>query len=150
MTFYFLCVKIKMEKLEVAVVPLFLMQIGGMDMPMKPRKPCGHAGCPNLTYNYYCDEHEQLHRGDRMSSGKRGYGSKWQKKKSSYLRRHPLCCACLQQGVYTKATVVDHIIPHRGDKFLFWDESNWQSMCKPCHDKKTGNYDSKPTYDYRF
>ena len=32
------------------------------------------------------------------------------------------------------ATVVDHIIPHRGDKTLFWDETNWQSLCKTCHD----------------
>ena len=32
------------------------------------------------------------------------------------------------------ATVVDHIIPHKGDSDLFWDESNWQSLCKRCHD----------------
>lgn len=36
-----------------------------------------------------------------------------------------------------KATVVDHIKPHRGDKILFWDESNWQALCKQCHDRKT-------------
>ena len=35
------------------------------------------------------------------------------------------------------AQVVDHIIPHRGDPSLMWDESNWQSLCKPCHDSKT-------------
>jgi len=32
------------------------------------------------------------------------------------------------------ATVVDHITPHRGDMTLFWDKSNWQSLCKRCHD----------------
>ena len=25
----------------------------------------------------------------------------------------------------------------RGDQTLFWDESNWQSLCQPCHDRKT-------------
>ena len=32
------------------------------------------------------------------------------------------------------ASVVDHIIPHRGDESLFWDQTNWQSLCKQCHD----------------
>ncbi|WP_367142722.1 hypothetical protein [Desulfosporosinus sp.] len=32
---------------------------------------------------------------------------------------------------------MDHIIPHRGDKALFWDESKWQPHCKRCHDRKT-------------
>jgi 5-methylcytosine-specific restriction protein A len=35
------------------------------------------------------------------------------------------------------ATVVDHVVPHRGDPVLFWEESNWQSQCQPCHDAKT-------------
>lgn len=35
------------------------------------------------------------------------------------------------------ATVVDHIIPHRGNEELFWDEDNWQGLCKRCHDRKT-------------
>jgi hypothetical protein len=39
------------------------------------------------------------------------------------------------------ANVVDHIIPHRGDMELFWDESNWQSMCEPCHNRKTASED---------
>ena len=45
-------------------------------------------------------------------------------------------------------TVVDHIRPHRGDPVLFWDEKNWQSLCKSCHDKKTWNEDNNP--EYRF
>jgi len=45
-----------------------------------------------------------------------------------------LCVYCLQVDRTTPATVVDHIIPHRGDKKLFWDQSNWQPLCKHCHD----------------
>jgi 5-methylcytosine-specific restriction endonuclease McrA len=33
-----------------------------------------------------------------------------------------------------EAVIVDHIVPHRGDQGLFWDTSNWQSLCKKCHD----------------
>jgi len=45
---------------------------------------------------------------------------------------------CRSYERLTPATVVDHIIPHRGDERLFWDETNWQPLCKQCHDKKTG------------
>ncbi|MFG1378079.1 HNH endonuclease [Xanthobacter autotrophicus] len=34
--------------------------------------------------------------------------------------------------------MVDHIIPHRGDKALMWDRSNWQALCPTCptcHDR---------------
>ena len=51
---------------------------------------------------------------------------------------HPLCAECLKNSVLTPATVVDHIVPHRGDYALFWDENNWQPLCKSCHDRKTG------------
>ena len=40
----------------------------------------------------------------------------------------------LEIGLTEAATVVDHIKPHKGDYDLFWDESNWQSLCKHCHD----------------
>lgn len=39
------------------------------------------------------------------------------------------------------ATVVDHIIPHKGDYERFWDRSGWQSLCKRCHDQKTVHED---------
>jgi 5-methylcytosine-specific restriction protein A len=39
------------------------------------------------------------------------------------------------------AVVVDHIIPHKGDKALFWDSGNWQALCKRCHDVKTATED---------
>jgi 5-methylcytosine-specific restriction protein A len=37
--------------------------------------------------------------------------------------------------------VVDHIIPHRGDQALFWDEENWQPLCLVCHNAKTARED---------
>lgn len=117
-------------------------------MPYRPKKPCRHPGCAKLTEGMYCDEHKPLHPEAVRSASKRGYGSKWQRTSKSYLREHPLCVECLRQGKYTQATVTDNIVPHRGDDKLFWDSNNWQALCKPCHDRKTGRYDSRLTYKY--
>ncbi|WP_109512791.1 HNH endonuclease [Pseudomonas ovata] len=68
------------------------------------------------------------------TSTERGYGYKWQKAREVYLRDNPLCVYCERLGRTTAAGVVDHRIPHQGDQELFWDRSNWQSLCKPCHD----------------
>jgi 5-methylcytosine-specific restriction protein A len=54
---------------------------------------------------------------------------------------NPLCVTCQGEGRVEAATVVDHIIPHRGDQKLFWGRSNWQSLCKRHHDIKTASED---------
>ena len=118
-------------------------------MPRRPGTPCQHPGCPELVSNgKYCEKHKPLHSEDRPSAAARGYGSKWQKASKKYLEAHPLCVKCMAVGEYTKATVVDHIIPHRGDQKLFWDRSNWQALCKKCHDTKTWTKDKTPEYRY--
>ena len=71
---------------------------------------------------------------DRQTAHQRGYIYRWQKTRVIYLANHPLCVYCERAGRLTPATVVDHIIPHRGDMALFWDEDNWQALCKKCHD----------------
>ena len=73
-------------------------------------------------------------RAGKQGGTARGYGYKWQKARERFLREHPLCCYCERIGRVTLATVVDHVVPHKGDESLFWDESNWQPLCKPCHD----------------
>jgi 5-methylcytosine-specific restriction enzyme A len=70
----------------------------------------------------------------RASAHSRGYDSRWQRARVAYLVAHPLCRLCEQLGRVTAATVVDHVVPHRGDRALFWDSGNWQPLCKPCHD----------------
>ena len=70
----------------------------------------------------------------RPSAARRGYGPRWRRARAAFLARHPLCAACQAQGRVVPATVVDHVVPHRGDQRLFWDESNWAPACKPCHD----------------
>ena len=70
---------------------------------------------------------------DSKSSTQRGYGYKWQRARERFLSLNPLCVYCERNNRVTVATVVDHIIPHKGDQALFWDESQWQSLCASCH-----------------
>ena len=70
----------------------------------------------------------------RGSSTERGYGYKWQQARKTFLKQHPLCVLCKRRGLVVAASVVDHIKPHKGDIDLFWDVSNWQALCQPCHD----------------
>lgn len=67
------------------------------------------------------------------------YGKRWQRERKAFLNLNPLCVYCLRRGKTAPATVVDHIVPHRNDMLIFWDSVNWQALCKPCHDRKTGN-----------
>ena len=52
----------------------------------------------------------------------------------AYFYNDILCNYCLRQGKYSPVEVVDHKEPHKGNEVLFWDQSNWQSLCKDCHD----------------
>lgn len=74
----------------------------------------------------------------RGSASKRGYNARWRKARAAFLAHNPLCVACEREGATVEAKVVDHIVPHRGDDELFQDRTNWQSLCKACHDRKTG------------
>lgn len=114
-------------------------------MPMKPRRPCRYPGCPNLCdKGVYCEEHAEhnpsrIYDRKRGNATERGYNGEWRVERKRFLSAHPLCVECLKKNRLTAATVVDHIIPHRGDMELFWDRNNWQSLCKAHHDKKTGS-----------
>lgn len=61
------------------------------------------------------------------------YGRKWNVVRLHHLAREPYCRFHLAQGVRVIATVVDHIIEHKGDPVLFWDPDNRQSLCERCH-----------------
>jgi 5-methylcytosine-specific restriction protein A len=80
----------------------------------------------------------------RGSARERGYNTRWDKARRTFLGRHPLCVMCEGQGRVTAASVVDHIVPHRGDQTLFWDTANWQSLCKPHHDRDKQRADGRP------
>ena len=118
-------------------------------MPIRPKQVCRSINCHNTTRNRsgYCEACEkkrpikQSYKKpgyNRANSNSRGYNAKWRKARAKYLEYHPYCRECMKQGVTNQATVIDHIIPHRGNQVLFWDESNWQPLCTRCHNRKTG------------
>jgi len=114
-------------------------------VPEAPKRPCAKAGCGALTRSRYCENHSkeehQRYDRERGTAAQRGYDSRWRKARIGFLRKHPLCVHCEREGVVGAATVVDHIKPHRGDKAVFWDRSNWQPLCKSHHDAKTARED---------
>jgi 5-methylcytosine-specific restriction enzyme A len=109
-------------------------------MPLSPARPCPKCR-RNLTRERYCDGCRRDVRRDvdsrRGSAASRGYGRKWQAYRLRFLAKHPLCIECGKAGSIEPATVVDHIIPHKGDRRLFWDPTNHQPLCKRHHDQKT-------------
>src|SRR6188508_3869950 len=58
---------------------------------------------------------------------------RWRKLAKQQLQNHPLCKICLQNGLVEPATVVDHVIPHKGNRESFFLGAI-QSLCRPCHD----------------
>lgn len=105
------------------------------------KKICNEPGCNKLIpyTERYCDEHrkEPLTFKKAMLNYEVVYADlyrneEWKKRSKWFLAKYPYCVNC-----GSKSEVTDHIIPHRGDIFLFNDENNWQPLCKECHDKKT-------------
>ena len=100
---------------------------------------CAYPGCQEAIplSDKYCARHKEKGKEQaaerearrkrfKGSSAERGYGSKWRKRRAAFLKEHPLCEECLKRGLLVKATDVDHIIPHRGNQKLMWDQNNWQ------------------------
>jgi 5-methylcytosine-specific restriction protein A len=111
--------------------------------PYAPKHPCGFPGCPFLidTKDRLCERHLAQERKEidlkRGSAASRGYDARWRTARERYLTLHPLCEECKRHRRLTAATVVDHILPHKGDWKRFWDERNWQDLCRSCHSSKT-------------
>ena len=73
----------------------------------------------------------------RLKTSQQGYGWRWQQARLVHLRHEPLCRECLKENRAVKGTDVDHIVRHQMDMGLFWDRSNWQTLCRAHHSAKT-------------
>jgi 5-methylcytosine-specific restriction endonuclease McrA len=58
----------------------------------------------------------------------------WRRLRYHQLQREPLCAYCQALGKVTAANIADHKKPHKGNRVLFFDPDNLQSLCKSCHD----------------
>lgn len=105
-----------------------------------PLHKCNTPGCRNSTDKRYCkpcnskkDQHDSLYT-----------SYQWRKARAAFLANHPFCqCTRSECGhspeigcLDVSTAIVDHIIP-RTKGGATWDQSNWQRLCKRCHDRKT-------------
>ena len=115
-------------------------------MASKPLRPCRHPGCPELTRDGYCATHKPQRALRRESAEWHGWYSLpiWRNElRPAQLMREPFCRECAKRGYRVRATVVDHVQPHRGNWDLFVDPGNYQSLCKRCHDRKTAQEENE-------
>lgn len=107
-------------------------------MPRKPKRPCSHRGCPELTDSRFCDKHQKeenkrYEKYDRNPETRKLYGSQWRKIRQHHVRRNPFCQECLKNGRYVPVEEVHHILPlSRGGTHSL---DNLMSLCKSCHSK---------------
>lgn len=100
-------------------------------------------GCPVIVERGRCATHA------RPSRVARGYGNRWARRARKFRDEYPLCgmrpgrqapvmSACYDARRVTLGTLVDHVVPHRGNRDLFWDAlGNWQTLCAACHARKS-------------
>jgi 5-methylcytosine-specific restriction enzyme A len=75
------------------------------------------------------------HRKDRRpSASKRGYGTRWQRTRRTYLRGHPVCDA---PGCTAPATEIDHVDGLGPNGPRGHDPANLRAYCKSHHSQRT-------------
>lgn len=111
-------------------------------MPSRLRKRCGFQGCPNLTLERYCPEHQRQARAisdrKRGTTKERGYDSDWER--VAQQRRELdayLCQACLLEERLTASKLVDHIYPIHIRPDWRLEIANTQVLCRDHHSHKT-------------
>jgi 5-methylcytosine-specific restriction protein A len=115
-------------------------------MPYQPLRRCTEPGCNVRVKSGKCDQHKREARRQsdsrRGTRTERGYSNRWGEYRRHFLSANPLCAHCLKDGVYTPATIVDHIIPIEGESdVLFWPVWNHQGLCQTHHNRKTTQSD---------
>lgn len=107
-------------------------------MPRKPAHPCNYPGCPKLTSERYCPEHQKItnrnyEKYQRNRERKKKYDARWNHIRKRYAAAHPWCEECLKEGIYVPVEHVHHRVPlsEGGTN----DDSNLESVCKSCHSR---------------
>lgn len=124
-------------------------------MTTKPKKPCRNKFCRHTTNSKsgFCPDCEPQFQ-KKQKAIKKKYDTrrnpevkKWtnsaryQKERKFFKQKNPFCAKCSTLKKPVIANILDHIQPHKGDYRLFWDQTNWQMLCKRCHDVKTASED---------
>ncbi len=107
-------------------------------MPSRAPTRCSWPGCTTLVPGPgRCRRHTTQHwREDaarRGTSSERGIDNKWRALRAAHFARDPWCAACRREGRQTPATILHHIVEHRGNEALRLDLTNVEGHCRSCH-----------------
>lgn len=113
-----------------------------------PTRAKPHNPFPKVVRRHIAAHHqrrEHARHAQRFNAHQRGYTREWRKVSRAFLQANPVCSGfdsiCEERGLVRPATEVDHIVPHRGNMRIFWDQTNWQALCHTCHSRKTARED---------
>lgn len=116
-----------------------------------PKKFCNKVNCKNLVElnNKYCEEHkEENNKYDKQRFNndkevRQTYNSqRWRSIRAYILIRDcHMCLYCLHNGIYTKATLVDHYRPVRDAYEDRYNQDNLVSACNKCNTRKSVDED---------
>ena len=108
---------------------------------VKMLKPRLKTLAPRLGYTPGDSKARDRHREATQHWRKWYHSARWQKLRQRILVRDMYTCQ--QTGVLLigkagepNSPVVDHIVSHNGDEYLFWDEANLQAVSKEYHDSQ--------------
>ena len=109
-------------------------------MPRLPLPSCNVPHCRNSVRRKgarYCEKHDRVTFSNRAKYESDPFynSGRWRRFRAGYLKLAPLCRTCEENGIFTQATVVDHIVP-RSQGGADYDMANLQPLCTQCHDKK--------------
>lgn len=120
-----------------------LFLLGADTVPMKPKHPCAHPGCPELvTDGRYCEQHKKqnIQQQDkrRGTASQRGYNSRWRRYSQWFIKQpENVFCKLQLPGCTNVSECVDHIDPPDGPNDpRFWDTNNHQGSCIHCNSVK--------------
>jgi 5-methylcytosine-specific restriction endonuclease McrA len=109
-------------------------------MPHAPLRPCPRCRRPTHGRCTQCAP-RVAHQRATLEPWRAIYQTpEWKALRMEVLREAGYRCQCPEhQGKYLlpRATDVDHLTPHRGNHYLFFDRTNLQAMAKACHSRKT-------------
>lgn len=110
------------------------------------KKKCNKVNCFNLISftEKYCEKHkEENNKYDKQRFNndkevRQTYNSqRWRSiRKQTLIRDNGLCMYCLHNGMYTKATLVDHYRPVRDAYEDRYNQDNLVSACDKCNTRK--------------
>ena len=112
-------------------------------MPQAAPSPCTSPGCGALVRDGSgrCAQHPRdgsFADGKRGTRHERGYDYEWVKATQRVRRRDKgLCQSCKRAGRVRLGVAVDHIVGKAAGGTN--DDENLETICKACHDLKTGS-----------